>query len=153
MPKVKKQPFSFYTLQKIYLLLISIVFIAVVAILSLHITKRDIQNQTTKVNPQETNDEQHESYEEPAQAPDTNWVEITDAGINPPNARIGINSLVVWYNKTTTSLAIVADDSMYSLPEFGPNEQSSPVTFSTAGTFTYHTTLNPQLKGTITVIK
>jgi plastocyanin len=142
------------SIYKKYLLITFVVLVIAIPLGILQITKLGDQNaQMSTANTEEVNNEQHESYEEPAPEYDTNWIKVTDSGFVPENATIGVNSNVVWVNKTSTPYAIVADDKRFELPEIELNEQSYSVTFSTPGTFHYHTTSSPQLNGTITVIK
>src|SRR4051812_10615270 len=68
---------------------------------------------------------------------------------NPATVRTG--QTVAWKNNDTTAHDATQDASRFATGVISAGATSSPVTMSTAGTFTYHCTIHPGMVGTIVV--
>lgn len=77
-------------------------------------------------------------------------VEIKDFAFNAPTITIKVGESVSWTNADLIGHSATADDGSFDTGILGQNE-SGAVTFSKAGTFTYHCTPHPNMKGTVIV--
>jgi plastocyanin len=68
---------------------------------------------------------------------------------NPATVRTG--QTVAWKNNDTAAHDATQDASRFATGVISAGATSSPVTMSTAGTFTYHCTIHPGMVGTIVV--
>jgi plastocyanin len=68
---------------------------------------------------------------------------------NPTTMRVGQS--VAWHNGDTTAHDATQDAARFGTGTINANATSTPITMSTAGTFTYHCTIHPGMIGTITV--
>ena len=68
---------------------------------------------------------------------------------NPTTMRVGQS--VAWHNADTTAHDSTQDNGRFQTGTLAAGATSSPITMSTAGTFTYHCTIHPGMVGTITV--
>ena len=70
----------------------------------------------------------------------------------PPNpTTMNVGQTVAWKNNDTIAHDATQDASRFASGTLSAGATSSPVTMSTAGTFTYHCTIHPGMVGTITV--
>lgn len=78
---------------------------------------------------------------------------------NPLTISLAHGGVVEWFNDDETPSAygtngvthnITADDSFFSSGNLPPG-QTFQTTFSSQGTFTYHSAIHPRMKGTVTV--
>ncbi len=81
----------------------------------------------------------------------SNLVTITSAGYQPSTMQVKVGDIVTWANKDTASHTVTSDTA--GLFDSGPISQGATFkfTFSQAGTFTYHSTSDPSMTGTVTV--
>jgi len=81
----------------------------------------------------------------------SNLVTITNAGFQPSTIQVKVGDTVTWANNDTASHTVTSDTA--GLFDSGPIAQGATFkfTFSTAGTFTYHSTSDSGWTGTITV--
>jgi plastocyanin len=68
---------------------------------------------------------------------------------NPGTMRVG--QTVAWRNADSITHNATQDANRFATSNLGAGATSSPITMSTAGTFTYHCTIHPGMVGTITV--
>src|SRR3954469_6676977 len=68
---------------------------------------------------------------------------------NPTTVRTG--QTVAWKNNDTAPHDATQDASRFATGVVNAGATSSPITMSTAGTFTYHCTIHPGMVGTIVV--
>ncbi|HZP48546.1 MAG TPA: plastocyanin/azurin family copper-binding protein [Vicinamibacterales bacterium] len=68
---------------------------------------------------------------------------------NPTAMRVG--QTVAWHNADSTAHDSTQDQGRFQSGTLNAGATSSPITMSTAGTFTYHCTIHPGMVGTITV--
>ena len=84
-------------------------------------------------------------------------VTITIVGSNgslsfsPNPASVTVGQTVSWYNADTTSHDPVADGGSFDAGNVVYFGSSSPITMSTAGSFSYHDKNNPSMVGTLVV--
>jgi plastocyanin len=68
---------------------------------------------------------------------------------NPATVRAG--QTVAWRNADSSTHNATQDANRFATINLGAGATSSPITMSTAGTFTYHCSLHPGMVGTLTV--
>lgn len=79
-----------------------------------------------------------------------NAVTIQGFAFSPPTLTIKVGESVTWTNKDLVGHSATADDKSFDIGVIGQGE-SATATFIKAGTFTYHCTPHPNMKGTIIV--
>jgi len=88
-----------------------------------------------------------------ATADGTNTIAIRNFAFSPATLTVKAGTTVTWMNDDGTTHTIVSDagtpDSFGSPPL--ANGASYPFTFAKAGTYTYHCSIHPSMKGTIVV--
>lgn len=77
-------------------------------------------------------------------------VEIEDFAYVPGTLTIKVGTTVTWTNKDTVRHTVTSDNGLFDSGLFGKGETFS-FTFTEAGTYTYHCTPHPNMKGTIIV--
>ena len=77
-------------------------------------------------------------------------VNIVNMAFSPGSISIGTGTTVTWYNGDTTVHTVTADDNSFNSGNIAVGGRYSKQ-FSTAGTFAYHCTLHPEMKGTVVV--
>ena len=77
-------------------------------------------------------------------------VSIKRAGFTPKTVNINQDDSVTWTNNDTINHQIVANNGSYASPILGPGK-SWTRKFGNGGTFNYHDSLHPALKGTVVV--
>ena len=75
---------------------------------------------------------------------------IQSGGFTPGTISISMGSTVTWTNQDNTTHAVVADNGAFASGAIPPGGKYSYM-FPSAGTFTYHDTSNPNMRGTVTV--
>lgn len=77
-------------------------------------------------------------------------VAIVNFGFNPSTLTVKVGDTVSWTNGSGTPHTVTADDGSF---DSGTVNAGTPFqqTFSAAGTFSYHCTIHPSMKATITV--
>jgi plastocyanin len=68
----------------------------------------------------------------------------------PDTITVKAGETVAWANQDNTSHSATADDNSFDTGVF-PQGDSKTVTFSEPGTYTYHCSLHPSMKGTVVV--
>jgi plastocyanin len=77
-------------------------------------------------------------------------VSIKRAGFTPKTVNINQGDSVTWTNNDTINHQVVANNGSYASPILGAGK-SWTRTFQSGGTFNYHDSLHPALKGTVVV--
>jgi len=73
---------------------------------------------------------------------------MTTTAYSPNPMTVSVGSALTWVNNDNT--AHTATGASFNTGTIGPG-QSSTVTFSTAGNFTYHCSIHPNMVGTVNV--
>ncbi len=80
-----------------------------------------------------------------------NNIEISGFSFSPATLTVHIGDTVTWVNKDLAPHTIVSDSgSELNSPSFG-KEGTYSHTFNTTGTFSYHCSIHPSMKGAIIV--
>lgn len=77
-------------------------------------------------------------------------VSIVNFSFQPVTITISVGTAVTWTNTASTGHTVTADDGSFKSNTLGSGVTFSQ-TFATAGTFTYHCSIHPSMKGTVTV--
>ena len=77
-------------------------------------------------------------------------ITITNFQFAPASREIAVGETAQWINNDNIPHTIVADDNSFQSPTLQAGE-SFNFTFVQAGTFSYHCSIHPSMKGTITV--
>ena len=80
--------------------------------------------------------------------PNASFLTTTAFAPNPANVAVG--TTVMWTNSDSTAHTTTSDNGVWNSGLVNPGSQFS-FTFNTAGTFTYHCTIHPNMVGTIVV--
>jgi plastocyanin len=75
---------------------------------------------------------------------------LTTTAYAPNPVSVAVGGTVTWVNNDTTTHTSTADGGAWSSGSIAPGGQFSR-TFGTAGTFTYHCTIHPNMVGTVQV--
>src|SRR5262245_5121943 len=86
----------------------------------------------------------------PASSAATVTVSIKSTGFTPKTVNINQDDSVTWTNNDTINHQIVANNGSYASPILGPGKAWTRK-FASGGTFHYHDSLHPALKGTVVV--
>src|SRR5829696_1777671 len=85
-----------------------------------------------------------------ADAQDGAAVTIVDFAFQPASLEVPAGTTVTWTNSGAAPHTVTADDGAFDSDRLAPGATFSQ-TFDTAGTFTYHCEIHPQMTGTIVV--
>jgi len=77
-------------------------------------------------------------------------VKIASFAFDPSSVTVKQGATVKWTNEDSASHTITADDGSWDSGSLGKGKSFSQV-FTQAGTFTYHCTIHPTMKGTVVV--
>ena len=77
-------------------------------------------------------------------------VEISGFAFNPPTLTVKVGTTVTWTNKDSATHTVASDAGDWVSPSIAQG-QSFSRTFDTAGTFPYHCSIHPNMKGTVVV--
>lgn len=77
-------------------------------------------------------------------------ISIQNYAFSPASINISAGTTVTWTNLDSVPHSATADDSSFDTSTFGNGAQKS-ITFSKPGTYTYHCTVHPMMKGVIIV--
>jgi plastocyanin len=80
----------------------------------------------------------------------TTTISIKRAGFSPASVTINANDSVTWTNNDTTDHQVVANNGSFASPVLKAGK-SYTRTFRSGGTFRYHDSLHPTLRGTVVV--
>lgn len=83
-------------------------------------------------------------------APAAASVTIRNMAFNPSSLSVTAGSTVTWMNSDTTIHTVTADDGSFNSGNIAIGATYSRV-FSTAGTFSYHCTIHPEMTGKVAV--
>ena len=78
-----------------------------------------------------------------------NIVIIQNFAFNPSEINVSVGEKITWINKDSYEHTVSLDDGLYNMG-IKPGESISTM-FDTAGTYTYHCSIHPSMKGKITV--
>jgi plastocyanin len=90
------------------------------------------------------------SYSSGNNAPATASVSIKNMAFTPGSLSIATGTTVMWSNNDTTINTVTADDGSFNSGNIAMGATYSRV-FSSAGTFSYHSALHPEMTGKIVV--
>ena len=74
-----------------------------------------------------------------------------DKSFSPNPATMKAGQTVAWMNNGGTTHTATADKGAFDTGAIPDGATSSPITMSTAGTFTYHCSIHPSMVGSLTV--
>ena len=77
-------------------------------------------------------------------------VSIANFAFAPASVTVAAGTTVTWTNADNTEHTVTADDGSFKSDKLGTGAAFSQ-TFTKAGTFAYHCSIHPSMKGTITV--
>jgi plastocyanin len=83
-------------------------------------------------------------------APTTASVSIKNMAFNPGSLSVTTGATVTWTNSDTTLHTVTADDGSFTSGNIAIGATYSRV-FNTAGTFSYHCILHPEMTGKVVV--
>ncbi len=83
--------------------------------------------------------------------PQTNNVAINNYAFSPSTLNIKVGDIVIWTNNQDIPHTITSDSGNELASSSIPSGQTFSHTFNTAGTFAYHCSIHPSMKGTIIV--
>src|SRR5215203_1617616 len=81
---------------------------------------------------------------------DARSVDIGDNFFDPPDATVEPGSTITWTNSGARPHTVTADDGSFDSGVLNPGE-SYTVAFDGQGTVTYHCTIHPEMRGSVTV--
>ena len=80
----------------------------------------------------------------------SNTITITNSSFNPSVLTIKAGTTVTWINKANGTMDVTSDNGLFSSGNLSTG-QSFNYTFNNTGTFPYHSSINPSMKGQILV--
>lgn len=89
----------------------------------------------------------------PTSAPSTtskNAVQIQNFAFSSASITVKVGDIVTWTNQDSAGHSATADDSSFDTGVLDQGK-SGTATFQKAGTFTYHCSVHPNMKGTVVV--
>ena len=92
----------------------------------------------------------HKSYSSPGMTPAAASVTIKNMEFSPGSLSVIAGSTVTWTNSDTTIHTVTADDGSFNSGNIAVGATYSKV-FNTAGTFSYHCTIHPEMTGKVIV--
>ncbi|HVA87485.1 MAG TPA: plastocyanin/azurin family copper-binding protein [Candidatus Saccharimonadales bacterium] len=78
-------------------------------------------------------------------------VQIKNLAFGPATITVAIGGSVTWTNADSIAHTVTFDDTSVKSSDNINSGQTYQVTFSKAGTFTYHCSIHPTMLGTVTV--
>ena len=90
------------------------------------------------------------SYNSGSMAPAAATVSIKNMAFNPGSLSVATGATVTWTNSDTTLHTVTADDGSFTSGNIAIGATYSRV-FNTAGTFSYHCILHPEMTGKVVV--
>lgn len=87
-----------------------------------------------------------------AQPAQTSYVYIKNFGFEPANLTVTKGTLVIWDNLDNVAHTAVGDKGGPLSPRMNPGN-SYGYTFNAVGSFPYHCSIHPTMKGTVTVVQ
>jgi plastocyanin len=83
--------------------------------------------------------------------PTVHTIEISNFAFSPATLTISVGDSVIWTNGDSVSHTVTSDSGNELSSSPLGNGQTYSHTFATAGTFSYHCSIHPMMKGTIVV--
>lgn len=80
-----------------------------------------------------------------------NTVIIQNFAFNPNNLTVKTNTTVTWINNDSTTHAVTSDNGAFQSSGNLNQGANYTFTFTKAGTYPYHCSIHPKMKGTIVV--
>jgi plastocyanin len=77
-------------------------------------------------------------------------VTLANFAFSPTTLTVKVGTTVTWTNKDSTSHTVVSDTGVFDSGNLAPNATYTYV-FAKAGTFNYHCSIHPSMKGTVIV--
>jgi len=116
------------------------------------------KNNSSTMQMQQTNttsntQSQSSSQTNPSNAQKTagkNAVTIQNFAYSPATITVKAGDSITWTNQDSVGHSATADDNSFDTGVL-PQGQSKSITFSKAGTYTYHCSVHPTMKGTVVV--
>lgn len=84
-------------------------------------------------------------------SPQTYNIDIAGFAFAPSTLNVKVGDVVIWTNSDSVNHRIISDSGTELQSSSMANGQTYTHTFSTAGTFAYHCSIHPTMKGTIIV--
>ena len=78
-------------------------------------------------------------------------VAIAGFSYNPNPVSVKVGQSVAWHNSDGVSHTATSDSGAFDSGVVGPGSNSAPITMSSAGTFTYHCQIHPNMVATLNV--
>ena len=78
-------------------------------------------------------------------------VSIVGMSFAPSSVTVSVGQSVAWQNTDTITHTATADNGSFNTGNIAPGSTSAPITMSTAGTFTYHCQIHPNMVATVNV--
>lgn len=132
---------------------ILIAALIVIGIILVHaLTNKKATTTSPAVPPQTTSNSSQQQA--PAGKPAAqNAVTISNFAFHPATITVKAGTTVTWTNKDSTAHTVTADTPSADAPASGDINQgaSYSFTFKKAGTYAYHCTMHPYMKGTVVV--
>src|SRR3954454_17301757 len=88
---------------------------------------------------------------EDATGPGTVKAQTASFAFSPANITAKVGDVITWTNSDSAPHQVGLDDNSCKMSSSFGNGQSGSLKFTVAGTFPYHCTIHPTMKGTITV--
>ena len=79
-----------------------------------------------------------------------NAVSIVNMSFSPSTITVSAGTTITWTNNDAMTHTVTADDNSFNSGNIAPGSKFSKV-FATAGSFTYHCSIHPGMKGTAVV--
>jgi len=80
----------------------------------------------------------------------TNKVTIANMAFAPASITVSVGTTVTWNNNDNMTHTVTEDEGSFDSGDISAGSSLSK-TFSTAGTFTYHCTIHPEMTGSVVV--
>jgi plastocyanin len=77
-------------------------------------------------------------------------ISIKDSAFTPNNLEVAVGTTVTWINNDTTQHTVTSDTNLFDSGPIDPGNKFT-YTFTQAGTFAFHCTIQTSMTGTITV--
>jgi plastocyanin len=79
-----------------------------------------------------------------------NSVTLTNFAFSPATLTVKVGTTITWTNKDSASHTVISDSGVFESVNLATNAVFS-YTFNSAGTFPYHCSIHPSMKGTVIV--
>ena len=86
----------------------------------------------------------------PTAKPQNTPVDISNFAFAPPTITVAVGTPILWTNKDSTAHTVTSDTRLFDSPVLGTADTFSEI-LTTPGTYTYHCSIHPFMKGKIVV--